>query len=166
MLPLLATNRTQLSVAYRILKSFFICRAADNGLFGAGRKFFSTSSLSTDSGLLVPTIPRTTHSMLSIRRFGAVGPCLLVSSGAASRLFYGGQPYTARPLTGAVPLCHFVTFPPHSGGIFPLSLRDISPTPWGNLPAPPQGLRCPLRSAPCLCATGAQRPFVKGGRKL
>ena len=23
------------------------------------------------------------------------------------------------PLTGAVPLCHFVTFPPHSGGIFP-----------------------------------------------
>ena len=24
----------------------------------------------------------------------------------------------------------------------------------------------PLRSAPCLCATGARRPFKKGGRKL
>ena len=38
----------------------------------------------------------------------------------ASRISDGGQPYTARP---------------------PLSLRDISPTLWGNLPAPPQSLR-------------------------
>ena len=48
----------------------------------------------------------------------------------------------------------------------PLSLRDISPALRGNLPAPPQSLRCPLRSAPCLCATGARRPFEKGWRKL
>ena len=36
----------------------------------------------------------------------------------------------------------------------------------GPAPAPPPGLRFPLRSAPCLCATGARRPFEKGGRKL
>ena len=71
-----------------------------------------------------------------------------------------------RPLTGAVPLCHFVTFPPHSGGNFPLSLRDISPTLWRNLPAPPQSLRCPLRSAPCLCATGARRPLKRLAKLL
>ena len=33
------------------------------------------------------------------------------------------------------------------------------------LPAPAQS-SLPLRSAPCLCATGARRPFEKGGRKL
>ena len=41
-----------------------------------------------------------------------------------------------RPLTEAVPPCHFMTFPPPRGGIFLLSLRDISPTQWGNLPGP------------------------------
>ena len=33
------------------------------------------------------------------------------------------------------------------------------------LPAPARS-SLPLRSAPCLCATGARRPFEKGGRKL
>ncbi len=49
----------------------------------------------------------------------------------------GTLPHTARPLTEAVPPCHYVTFPPHSGGIFLLSLCDISPTLWGNLPLHP-----------------------------
>ena len=61
---------------------------------------------------------------------GSLSLFVHLSGGNASRSgVYGGQPYTARPLTGAVPLCHFVTFPPHSGGIFLLSLRDISPAP-------------------------------------
>ena len=48
----------------------------------------------------------------------------------------------------------------------PLSLRDISPALRGNLPAPPQSLRCPLRSAPCLCATGARRPLKRRAKLL
>ncbi len=31
----------------------------------------------------------------------------------------------------------------------------------GALPRPPPGLRCPLRSAPYLCATGARRPLKR-----
>ncbi len=49
-----------------------------------------------------------------------------------------------------------------SGGRFASLFLVGAPRP--HTPSP--GLRCPLRSAPCLCATGARRPFVKGGRKL
>ena len=89
---------------------------------------------------IAKAVKRTIHRMVRL-------PCLLTFSEGplCGPVFHGGQPYTARP---------------------PLSLRDISPTLWGNLPAPPQSLRCPLRSAPCLCATGARRPFEKGWRKL
>ena len=82
---------------------------------------------------IAKAVKRTIHWMVR-------PPCLLTFPGRFAH-FYGGQPYTARPLTEAVPPCHYVTFPPHSGGIFLLSLCDISPTLWGNLPAPPQSLR-------------------------
>ena len=61
---------------------------------------------------IAKAVKRTIHWMVR-------PPCLLTSPGRFAH-FYGGQPYTARP---------------------PLSLRDISPTLWGNLPAPPQSLR-------------------------
>ena len=66
--------------------------------------------------------------------------CLLILLGERFAFLFGLWGLLARnagrPLTEAVPPCHFMTFPPPRGGIFPLSLRDISPTLWGNLPGP------------------------------
>ena len=56
--------------------------------------------------------------------------------GLRPELRQGLNPHAGRPLTGAVPPCRYATSPPPRGGIFLLSLRDISPTPWGNLPGP------------------------------
>ena len=88
---------------------------------------------------IAKAVKRTIHWMVR-------PPCLLTfPEGRFASHFYGGLPYTARPL---------------------LSLRDISPALWGNLPAPPPGLRCPLRSAPYLCATGARRPLKRRAKLL
>ena len=66
--------------------------------------------------------------------------CLLIFLGERFAFLFGLWGLLARnagrPLTEAVPPCHFMTFPPPRGGIFLLSLRDISPTLWGNLPTP------------------------------
>ena len=67
--------------------------------------------------------------------------CLLILLGERFAFLFGLWGLLARnagrPLTEAVPPCHFMTFPPPRGGIFLLSLRDISPAPRGNLPWTP-----------------------------
>ena len=84
---------------------------------------------------IAKAVKRTIHRMVRL-------PCLLTFSEEplCGPVFHGGQPYTARP---------------------PLSLRDISPTLWGNLPAPPQPLK---RLAKLLCCSNPFGAVVDLGK--